>query len=34
VPFPLTNGSPCRKKSILARVYFDANKGWPVHAAE
>ena len=28
VPFLSTSRSPSRKKSILARVYFDAKRGW------
>ena len=27
VPFSTTNRSPCRKKSILAKVCFDAKRG-------
>ena len=27
VPFPATNRQPCRKKSILAKVGFDAKRG-------
>ena len=34
VAFLSTNCAPCRKKSILAKVCFDAEKGWHAHAAE
>jgi len=34
VPFLSTNCSPCRKKSILAKVCFDAKQGKIVHAAK
>ena len=34
VAFLSTNCPPCRKKSILAKVCFDAEKGWHAHAAE
>ena len=27
MPFPLIKRTPCRKKSILAKVCFDAKKG-------
>ena len=34
VPFLFTNRSPCRKKSILAKVCFDAKKGQCVNATK
>ena len=34
VPFLVAKCPPCRKKSILAEVCFDAKWGWYAHAAK
>jgi len=34
VPFLVAKRPPRRKKSILAKVCFDAKRGWYAHAAK
>ena len=34
VPFLVAKCPPCHKKSILAKVRFDAKRGWYAHAAK